>query len=136
MKLRINIEGKTYDVEVEVLDEGPAGPLYGSTSVNSGALPGTSAPAAPPAAQPPAPAGAPAPPSGGGDRCVKAPIAGVIIKLQVAPGDTVTQNQVLLTMEAMKMETNVASPLDGKVRTVRVSPGESVKTGQVLIEFE
>ncbi|TWT66965.1 Methylmalonyl-CoA carboxyltransferase 1.3S subunit [Posidoniimonas polymericola] len=137
MKLRINVEGKTYEVEVEILEEGPPGPLYGSTSVHGstvigGATPAAAAPPAPPAEKAPA---APAP-SGGSDRCVKAPIAGVIVQPLVAPGDAVAVNQVLLTMEAMKMETNVASPLDGKVRTVRVSPGESVKAGQVLIEFE
>ena len=138
MKLRITVEGKTYDVDVEVLDQGSAGPIYGSTSVHSTTVEGksapkiasASAPAAAPAASPPA-AAAPA-----GERVVKAPIVGTIIQLKVAPGDQVEVNQVLLVMEAMKMETNVASPLAGKVKTVRVTPGEAVKAGQVLVELE
>jgi methylmalonyl-CoA carboxyltransferase small subunit len=67
---------------------------------------------------------------------VKAPIVGTVVQIKVAPGDTVAVNQVLLVMEAMKMETNVASPLAGKVKTIRVSPGDAVKAGQVLVEFE
>ena len=66
---------------------------------------------------------------------VKAPIVGTIIQLKVAPGDTVVINQVLLIMEAMKLETNVASPLVGKVAAIRVSPGEAVKAGQGLVEL-
>jgi methylmalonyl-CoA carboxyltransferase small subunit len=58
------------------------------------------------------------------------------VQIKIAPGDTVAVNQVLLVMEAMKMETNVASPLAGKVKTIRVSPGDAVKAGQVLVEFE
>lgn len=143
MKLRITVESQSYEVEVEVLDDGssavPAGgPIYGSTSVGARTV-------APPAAPKPAPAHAPAAPSraidvapsaGSGEKVVKAPIVGTIVQLKVAPGDSVEINQVLLVMEAMKMETNVASPIAGKVKAVRVSPGDPVKSGQVLVEFE
>lgn len=137
MKLRITVEGKTYDVDVEVLEQGAAGPVYGSTSIHGSTLEAqvaskTTAPA-PPAATPPTAAAPNAPSS---DRIVKAPIVGTILKLKVAPGDQVEVNQVLLVMEAMKMETNVATPLAGRVKTVRVSPGEAVKAGQVLVELE
>lgn len=138
MKLRITVEGKTYDVDVEVLEPGSAGPIYGSTSVHSATVEGHAAPKV--AAAPPAPvaavAAAPAAPGPTSDRVVKAPIVGTIVQLKVAPGDHVEVNQVLLVMEAMKMETNVATPLAGKVKTVRVSPGEAVKAGQVLVELE
>jgi glutaconyl-CoA/methylmalonyl-CoA decarboxylase subunit gamma len=133
MKLRITVEGKTYEVDVEVLEEGPPGPLYGSTSVHGSTVPG---PASPSQAAPPHVA-APAPATGrGSEHVVKAPIVGTIVQIKVAPGDTVSVNQVLLVMEAMKMETNVASPLAGKVKAIRVSPGEAVKAGQILVEFE
>lgn len=136
MKLRITVEGKTYEVDVEVLEQGESGPIYGSTSVHSATVkaPVTSkeeSAARAPVADTPAPV-APAT----GDRVVKAPIVGTIVQLKVAPGDHVAVNQVLLVMEAMKMETNVATPLAGKVKTVRVSPGEAVKAGQVLVELE
>lgn len=136
MKLRITVEGKAYDVDVEVLEEGPGGPVYGSTSVHSSTV------AAPVVNRPaPVPAAAPAPSappveSAAGERVVKAPIVGTVVQLKVAPGDTVSVNQVLLVMEAMKMETNVASPIGGKVKALRVAAGEAVKAGQVLIEFE
>jgi methylmalonyl-CoA carboxyltransferase small subunit len=142
MKLRITVEGQSYEVDVEVLDDGAGapptgGPMYGSTSVGARTV-------APPAAPKPAPDPAPAPSraidvapsSGSGEKVVKAPIVGTIVQLKVAPGDSVEINQVLLVMEAMKMETNVASPIAGKVKAVRVSPGDPVKSGQVLVEFE
>ena len=137
MKLRITVEGKTYDVDVEVLEQGSAGPIYGSTSVHSATVEGQAAPKMEaPAYVPVAPAAAPVPSGPTSDRVVKAPIVGTIVQLKVAPGDRVELNQVLLVMEAMKMETNVATPLAGKVKTVRVSPGEAVKAGQVLVELE
>lgn len=135
MKLRITVEGKTYEVDVEVVEDGPAAQLYGSTSVHGATVAGATAPKGT-ASSAPAPPADSADTAGSSDRAVKAPMAGVIVKLMVAPGDVVAVNQVLLTMEAMKMETDVASPLNGKVRAVRVSPGESVKAGQVLIELE
>lgn len=133
MKLRITLEGKTYEVEVEVMEEAASGPLYGSTSVHSTTIPAPVAPKPPP---PPAPAPLAAPGVSSGERVVKAPIVGTILQLKVAPGDVVSVNQILLVMEAMKMETNVASPIAGKVKAVRVSNGEAVKAGQVLVEFE
>jgi methylmalonyl-CoA carboxyltransferase small subunit len=136
MKLRITVEGKTYDVDVEVLDQGCAGPIYGSTSVHSATVEGHAAPKVGSAAAAPAPVAAAMPAGPTSDRVVKAPIVGTIVQLKVAPGDRVEVNQVLLVMEAMKMETNVATPLAGKVKTVRVSPGEAVKAGQILVELE
>jgi glutaconyl-CoA/methylmalonyl-CoA decarboxylase subunit gamma len=133
MKLRITVEGKTYEVDVEVLEEGPPGPLYGSTSVHGSTVAG---PVSPAKSEPAQAAAAPAPAAGGSEHVVKAPIVGTIVQIKVAPGDTVSVNQVLLVMEAMKMETNVASPLAGKVKAIRVSPGEAVKAGQILVEFE
>jgi biotin carboxyl carrier protein len=133
MKLRITVEGKTYEVEVEVLEERPTGPIYGSTSTHSTTVAAPAAPANPS----PSPAASSVPSSAGSsDHVVKAPIVGTIVQLKVAPGDVVEINQVLLIMEAMKMETNIASPIAGTVKTVRVSPGEAVKAGQVLVEFE
>ena len=130
MKLRITVEGKTYEVEVEVLEGAPIGPTHGPTTVHSTA--------AAPTRSHPSPDVDPAPHSSAvtGEHVIKAPIVGTILELKVAPGDTVTINQVLLVMEAMKMETNIASPIAGKIKTILVSPGEAVKAGQVLVELE
>jgi biotin carboxyl carrier protein len=134
MKLRITVESKTYEVEVEVVEDAPAGPMYGSTSVHSTTV---APPTAPSHANPVHAAEHAAPsPAASSEHVVKAPIVGTILQLKVAPGDTVSVNQVLLVMEAMKMETNIASPIAGKIKTIRVSPGEAVKAGQVLVEFE
>jgi biotin carboxyl carrier protein len=130
MKLRITVEGKSYEVEVEVLEDAPAGPMHGSAPVHSTA--------AVPSKTHPAPHVDPAPLASAvaNERVVRAPIVGTILQLKVAPGDTVAVHQVLLVMEAMKMETNIASPIAGKIKTIHVSPGEAVKAGQVLVEFE
>ncbi len=126
MKLRITVENRSYEVDVEVLDE-VTSPL-------------PSAPAAAPAKRAtsaaPRPAPAPKGPAVSGDGSIKAPIAGTVVTVQVKPGDVVAVNQVLIVMEAMKMETNIATPTAGKVKTVCVKPAEAVKAGQVLIELE
>ena len=126
MKLRITVEGKSYDVDVEVLDDRISPPTLASPS----------SPLAPvtPVSATPSPVASPSPVSG--ERAVKAPIVGTIIQVKVAPGDTVAMNQVVLVMEAMKMETNVASTFAGKVKSVFTYAGEAVKAGQVLIELE
>ncbi len=129
MKLRITVQGQAYDVDVEVLDE-PTGPAARIPSVVP-AVVATPARAMPTEAPKPAVNAAVT-----GDRVVKAPIVGTITQVKVAPGEVVELHQVLLVMEAMKMETNVASPLAGKVRLVLVSSGDAVKSGQVLVEME
>jgi len=126
MKLRITVEGKSYDVDVEVLDD---------------STPYTSPASRPAAAKATETSGAAAPPpsdvpQGDDEKAVRSPIAGVVLKVNVAPGDEVSVNQVVMVMEAMKMETNIASPIAGKVRTVHVKGGESVKQGQLLVEVE
>lgn len=131
MKLRISVQGNTYDVDVEILENGSA-----SHAAPAAPLAAAPAPRPAPAARPaPAPAPAATPTPGGASSC-KAPIAGTIMSIKVKPGDTVSVNQVLVVMEAMKMETNIASPVAGKVRAVPVNPGEAVKAGQLLVEFE
>lgn len=133
MKLRITVEGMAYDVDVEILDGAPAAasPMMTMPAV---------APAARPVAAPmpaaAAPVAAPASGASAGDKVCRAPIAGTVVQIKVKPGDTVSLNQVLVVMEAMKMETNIASPVAGKVKTVRASQGQAVKSGEVLVDFE
>ncbi len=125
MRLRITIEGNSYDVDVEVLD--------GAESVSGGSPAPVSRAAAPSRAEPPART---ATPVADGDKALRSPIAGTILKVLAKPGDVVTVNQVVFIMEAMKMETNVASPVAGKIRQVHVSGGEAVKPGQLLLEYD
>ncbi|WP_246804706.1 biotin/lipoyl-containing protein [Desulfosarcina cetonica] len=61
---------------------------------------------------------------------------GLVVEVNVQPGDRVFKGQPLLSIESMKMETAVASPVDGVVDAVRVTAGETVDTGAELISFQ
>jgi len=67
---------------------------------------------------------------------LKAPMPGLIVRVLVAPGDTVTEGQGLVVMEAMKMENELRSPSAGTVRSVAATPGTAVEKGAVLVELE
>ena len=64
---------------------------------------------------------------------IKARIPGTIVAINVKPGDTVEENQVLMTIEAMKMETAVTARTAGKVREIRVKEGQAVKAKELLM---
>ncbi len=66
---------------------------------------------------------------------LKAPMPGLIVGINVAPGDTLAKGDSLLILEAMKMENNLKAPGDGVVKAIRVAKGDRVEKGQVLIEF-
>ncbi len=69
----------------------------------------------------------------GGDHAVVAPMPGRLVRVLVAPGDTVQAGQRLAVVEAMKMENEVASPAAGVVSDVRAAAGDSVESGAVLV---
>lgn len=111
-KYRVNVNGTVYEVDVEDI---------------SGAAP-VAAPAAAPAAAPvAAPVSAPA----GGER-VTSPMPGNILAVNVAAGDTVRKGQVLMILEAMKMENEIMCPCDGKIVSVSVTKGATVESGTLL----
>ena len=60
----------------------------------------------------------------------------MVSKVNVKPGDTVEENQVLAIIEAMKMETSITAPKAGKITEVRVDPGQSVKAKELLFVIE
>lgn len=66
---------------------------------------------------------------------IKAPMPGLILDLKVKPGDEVKKGEVVLILEAMKMENIIKSPGDGVVKVVKVSLHQSVEKNQVLIQF-
>lgn len=123
--IRISFEGKSYDVEVEVLDGNQATKVSAPASVApaSVAAPVTAAPA--PVA---APAAAPA-----GGTPVPSPMMGIVFKLKVKVGDAVKKNQEIAVLEAMKMENSIVCPCDGTVASIAVKEQESVSEGQVLM---
>ncbi|MDR2884032.1 MAG: hypothetical protein LBV09_02880 [Deferribacteraceae bacterium] len=128
MKLKITVQGATYEVDVEIVGE----------SEYAAAVPTVMVPARQPAIQAPAAAVAPkaaikhAPVAG---NAIASPVAGTIVALKCKVGDKVTFGQPLLLIEAMKMETTIASDRDGVVTAVCVSSGEAVREGQALVEF-
>ena len=113
-KYRVTVNGTAYEIELEEL---------------TGAVPAASAVLAAPAA----PAAAPVPPPApaGGEQ-VSAPMPGTILSVNVAAGDTVKRGQVLMILEAMKMENEIMCPRDGRVVSVSAAKGASVEAGTVL----
>ncbi len=76
------------------------------------------------------------PVAAGGSKTVVAPLPGTVKKVLVKPGQTVKRGETVLTMEAMKMENNIAAESDGKVKAVHVNPDAQVNQGDLLIELE
>ncbi|MEG0144139.1 MAG: acetyl-CoA carboxylase biotin carboxyl carrier protein subunit [Akkermansia sp.] len=123
-KLRITVDGKAFDVSVEILD---------STCCNSSPVaPVASAPVATSAPVVSAPAPAVAAPVAAGAGDVLSPLAGKVVSLDAAVGSTVKAGDQLITLEAMKMNTNIYAPCAGTVAGFKVTPGDSVQEGQIL----
>ena len=127
MKYKVTLNGKTYEVEVEVgkvvlLDE------YEACAPAPAAAPAATAAPAAPAAPP-----APAPVALSDGEPVNAPMPGNILRIDVKEGDKVKAGQTLLILEAMKMENEIAAPKDGTVVQIATSKGAVVETGTPLI---
>lgn len=130
MKLKIAVDGKTYEVEVEILEGGDSFLL---PSGGAGARPMYT-----PAAKRVAASGAPraaTSPVASKNACTS-PLAGNVWKVLVEPGQKVAVDETVVIIEAMKMETAIAAPIEGVVKAVHVKPGDAVKVNQVLVEFE
>lgn len=125
-KFLIKVNGNQYEVEVEeVLDTGSAQKSVPAEK--------PAAPAAPAAPKPEAPKAAAATPAGAVN--ITAPMPGTILKVNVSAGDAVKKGQVLLILEAMKMENEIVSPKDGTVASVNVAKGQAVSVGDVLVSI-
>ena len=123
-RLRISVEGKSYDVEVDLLDEGFSSPAPRASSGSAR----VSAPVAAPIAK-----AAPAAPAAGGEGGVVSPLAAVVVSIDVAIGDVVEAGQTVVTLEAMKMNTIVSAPSGGTVSAIHVSASDAVEEGQVMV---
>lgn len=128
MKLRITIDGKTYEAEVEILESDEGAPEYP-------AYPPVE-PAFVPAAMPEAAAAHQAVITGGNDKGCRSPVTGMVIKVNVERGQTVEPNAVVIVLESMKMEMQITAPHGGVVKDVLVNPGTAVKVNQLMVEFE
>lgn len=126
---RITVNGNTYDVQVE--------------EVNGSAVPAASAvTASAPTAQAPIQTAAPtqvaapaqsAPSGSQGSAKVNSPMPGNILDIKVNVGDKVSANQVVVILEAMKMENEIVTPVAGTVASINVTKGQTVSSGDVLV---
>lgn len=144
MKYVATLNGKRYEVEIERVEEyRPLTAAEIASGVTAPAKPVVAAPvekAAPaPAAAPVAPAPIPAAPapaapaaSGNGETVVS-PLPGTVLDVKVNVGDTVKLGQVVVVLEAMKMETEVVAGCDGTVESILIKKGDAVDTDAALV---
>ena len=112
---KVTVNGNVYEITLEVIDKSEVK---------------TSAPAAP------APAPAPAPAASAAGTSITAPMPGTILKVNVKNGDAVKKGDVLMVLEAMKMENEIMAPADGVVAGISVSDGTAVEAGAVLCTLQ
>jgi methylmalonyl-CoA carboxyltransferase small subunit len=130
MKLQISVDGQAYEVEVEVAEDdypqqmqdnrpAPTSATIQSTVLRTPSKPGSS-------------------PDGDDheDKLCRSPLAGIVVQVPVVAGQRLQVNDLMVVLEAMKMETAITAPMEGKLKSVNVTPGESVKANQVLVEFD
>ena len=119
---KVTVNGNVYEITLEVVDK-----------ADIKAAPAPVAAPAPAAVATPAPAAAPAPaPAAAGSTTISAPMPGTILKVNVQNGASVKKGDVLMILEAMKMENEIMAPNDGVVASVNVQNGTSVEAGAVL----
>jgi len=123
-KFNITVNGATYQVEVEEVKE---------IKVTAPAAKAAPAPVAAPKVAAPAAAAAPAPAEvGAGDTAINSPMPGKIIKVVATAGQTVKKGDVLMILEAMKMQNEIVAPVAGVVKSINAAADQSVKTNQIL----
>ena len=131
MKLKLTVDGKLYEVEVEVSEPEHPRPTY---------IPPTASPL-PASAKPlsgttTSSEGAKDKPVSDESKVCRSPISGVVVRVSAQPGQQIQADDVLMLLEAMKMETVITSPIAGTIAKVNAAPGDAVQSGQVLVEFQ
>lgn len=132
MKLKISVDSKVYEVEVDILeDDRQSSPVTGYAPLRSS---GTSLSIS---------AGNKktetlnSPESVADESKVcRSPIMGIVVRINVQVGQEIHVNDPLLVLEAMKMESSITAPISGKVKEVRVKAGDGVENRQILVVFE
>lgn len=128
-ELKIKLNGIEYTVEVEKVEKNKAAAVRPSSPA-AAAVTQTSAPTPAPAVtkqQPQQTASVQA-----GETPVQAPLPGKVIRVQAAVGTQVQKGDVLMLLEAMKMQNEIGAPVSGTVKSITVSAGQNVKPGEVL----
>ena len=127
MKLRITLNDKTFEVDVEVAEADTAAlpPAY---PIGSAVLSGSVAGA------PPAPVTNDA--AVDEAKVCRSPVSGIVVRLIAQSGQHLQVGDPLMVLEAMKMETNITAPIAGRIAALRAAQGDNVQSGQVVVEFE
>jgi methylmalonyl-CoA carboxyltransferase small subunit len=124
LKLNIVVAGKTFEVEVEEAEQSTDYELSApaSAAIYSSVLPTAPKPRT----------------SSEVDeaKVCRSPLAGVVVRLHVKPGDHVQVNDLLLVLDAMKMEIKINAQSSGTVQSIEVAPNDAVKPDQILVFFE
>jgi len=133
---KVNVNGIPFEIEMQKPINAAKHPALAATkravATAEAAAAAPVAPAAAPAQAAPAAAAKPATPAGAGN-AVKAPLPGTITSINVKVGDTVAVGDIVIVLEAMKMQNNIESEYAGTVTAVTVNPGDSVMEGSVLL---
>ena len=136
-KYRISVDGKSYEVEVEDVASGTSSAVRTAPSVSAPAVM-QEAPAAAPAAAaaPQAPQVKPvSSPADAKGEILRAPMPGTILSVTAAVGQSVKRGEILLVLEAMKMENEIVAHIDGTISGIYVQKGSTVNAGDTLVSF-
>ena len=126
MKLKVTVDGKVYEVDVEVAPDPPAVLPTFLVQSASASLPAGTVPGAAPASGEEA---------ADEQKVCRSPVSGIMVKSNVRPGQVIQAGDLLFVLEAMKMETEITAPIGGKVAEVKVDVGDSVKSGQMVLTW-
>jgi methylmalonyl-CoA carboxyltransferase small subunit len=129
VKIQIVIGGKAYEVEVEIEGAERLPGVPGHVQREAGPVQSKLVPTAPRHH---------AHAEGDADesKVCRSPVAGIVVRVCVQPGQQLQLDDLLVVLEAMKMETSLTAPIAGKVKSVKVAAGDAVKLDQILVEFE
>ena len=130
MRLQILIDGTMYEAEVEIAEDD-----YPPQTQDNRPAPATATIQSTVLRTPPKP-GSSLESDVDESKLCRSPVAGIVVRVNVRPGQQLQVNDLMVVLEAMKMETNVTAPIAGKLKSVNVSPRDSVKSNQILVEFE
>jgi methylmalonyl-CoA carboxyltransferase small subunit len=124
LKVQVLVGTEAYEVEIgDLPDEVAAAAALGVSATDQSLLPVL-------------PVSSLLPPGVDESKLCRSPLAAIVVRVNLAAGQQVEAGEVLLVLEAMKMETNITAPNRMKANSVKVVPGDVVKPNQVLVEFE
>lgn len=132
-RLRIHVEGQTFEVAIELLDQPSSSTAASHAASQATYRPPASIPmqsSAAPIAKPAAKSTQAAP------NDITSPLAAVVVSIDVAVGDPIEEGQQVATLEAMKMNTIVNATKGGTVKAIEVNPGDALEEGQVILSVE